>query len=298
MWHSMRSAGAVAGLGVARGAVALAVRGAALPQVESFDMPSDVEVRARAQAHTASDLRSAVRRVRAPGHRGTGAVRAVIGNDLACHWMLRPPRGARSLCEIQAVAQARFAALFDESVAEWRVTGDWRTDRPFICTAVPRWVLADVEATGPGNLPVACIGTLLGRALELFHRRIPDSGWCCIQSPRSLALLHLYDGLPSSLRVVPLKPEATHESVVGGAVDALHREAACLALPPVVSATWLDLTAPTQCPDRASNAFHEGVRLTVLRLRHRPGASPKPVGSLQEAGVAALLGGSEPVSLA
>lgn len=298
MWHSMRSKGVVAGLGVARGAVALAVRGVAMPQVEPFDMPAGGEERARANAHTASNLRSAVRRVRAPGRRGTGAVRAVIGNDLACHWMLQPPRGVRSLREIQAVAQARFAALFDEPVARWRVTGDWRIDRPFICTAVPQWILSDVEATAPDTRPVACIGTVLGRALELFYRRIPDSGWCCIQSPCSLALLHLHDGLPSSLRVVPLRPEATQESVVDSAVDALHREAACLALAPVVSATWLDLNATAQRAERASNASHEGIRLTVLRLRHRPRTSLESAGVLQEAGVAALLGGSEPMSLA
>lgn len=298
MWRSIRSGRAQECLGIARGAVALAGQVGTPPQVEIFDMPSDATLRlpTRVTAGSVHDLSSAVRQAWRMGGRSAAGARIVIGNDLACHWLLAPPTGATSLREIQAVAQARFAELFAERPDEWLVTGDWRTGHPFICTAVPKWVVADVRAAAPDAVLAAC-GTVFGRALERFHRQLPAAGWCCVHSPRSLALMRLRDGLPVTLRVAPMVDGATRNEVFIAGAEELQREAARQALGPVVNATWLDIAvrnpsdAITPCGD------HSGVAFRVLRLDHRNRPATDAGGAVAEATVAALLGASSGVSL-
>ncbi len=275
MWPSMLSSAgrAAACVGIARGAVAIVARAGATPQVEAFD-----------DAH---DLARAARRGWGTGvgaHRGT---RVVVGNDLACHWLLAPPQGATSLREIQAVARARFAELYAEHPDDWHIAGDWRTGHPFICTAVPRWVVAGGRADPSDASPAAAIGTILGRALELFRRRLPNAGWCCVHSPRSLALMRLEHGLPVALRVMPVVESAAPQDCFATAAQALQGEAARQALPPVVQATWLDLTAGEPSRTLAPPVEHAGVAFRVLRWKHRDRIGRNTAG---EASLAALLG--------
>lgn len=301
MWRSIRSGRAVACLGIARGGVAFARQAGATLQVEVFDMPSQASLRppTLVPAGSGNDLSSAVRRASRIGARSFSAsgARIVIGNDLACHWLLAAPTGATSLREIQAVAHARFAALFDERPDEWLLTGDWRTGHPFICTAVPKWVVADVQAAMPSAAPTACIGTVLGRTLELFHRQLPNTGWCCVHSPRSLALVHLRDGLPVTLRVAPVVESATRDGIFAAGAEALQREAARQALSPVVKATWLDLTAQRPRDASTPRSDHSGVALRMLRLDHGHRITNDAAGAAGEATVAALLGAGSGVSI-
>lgn len=278
MWRSMLSPGGRGAdcLGVARGAVAIVGQAGATPQVEAFD--------------GAQGLPPAVRRGWGTGVRAHRSARIVVGNDLACHWLLAPPRGATSLRELQAVAKARFAELFAERPDEWRVTGDWRCGHPFICTAVPSWVVAGVHAAPPDAMPAAWSGTVLGRALELFHRQLPNTGWCCIQSPCSLALMHLQDGLPVTLRVLPVVESAARDGIFATGAQALQREAARDALSPAVQATWLDLTAERPTKAITPHCEHAGVAFRVLRLDHGHRITGSTVGAAGEATVAALLG--------
>lgn len=291
MWRSIRSGRATACLGIARGAVAFVGGAGATPQVEVFDMPSNASLHlpALVGAGSGHGLPSAIgRAIKAAGRACAGA-RFVIGNDLACHWLLAPPTGASSLREIQAVAQARFAELFDERPDEWLVTGDWRTGQPFICTAVPKWVAAAVHAAAPDVVLAVCEGTLLSRAFALFHRQLPDDGWCCIHSPRSLALMHLRAGLPVSLRVVPVVEGAPRGGVFTAGAEALQREAARQALAPVVKATWLDLAASDHREARTPRSDHAGIALRVLRLHHGRHMTKLAAGAAAEASAAALL---------
>lgn len=296
MWRSMRS-GSEVSLGVARGAVALAGGATAAMHVEAYEMPSTSLPNTRAKVSASHDLRSAVRRAVGQLDRPPRRARVVIGNDLSCHWMLVPPQGARSLREMQAVAQARFAALFDERAAEWEVTADWRTDRPFICAAVPKWVLLDIDAATPQAPTPRNVGTSLGRALELFHRSLPDNGWCCIRSTHSLALLLVRDGLPVTLRTLPLAHDVPFSVTLEAGVEALQREAACLALEPVVETTWLDLAEPSLASSTPLHGAQAGVRVRVLRLRHQQHERQHSAAALSEASIAALLAAPVEVSL-
>ena len=299
MWRSISSGRAAACLGVARGAVAFAGQAGATPQVEVFDRRSDAAQRAPARLRTDNghDLPSAVRRACGMDGRARGGARVVVGNDLACHWLLAPPTGATSLREIQAVAQARFAELFAERPDEWLVTGDWRTGHPFICTAVPKWVVAGIHAATPDAMPAVCTGTVLGRALALFHRQLPNTGWCCVYSPRSLALMHLRDGLPVTLRVAPVVESATRDGIFAAGAEALQREAARQALSPVAKATWLDLTTQTPRDASTPHSDHSGVALRVLRLDHGHRITNNAAGAAGEATVAAVLGAGSGVSI-
>jgi hypothetical protein len=299
VWRSIHSGRAAACLGIARGAVAFAGHAGATPQVEVFDMRSDAIQRAPGPLRTANghDLPSAVRRASGTDGRAGDGARVVVGNDLACHWLLAPPTGATSLREIQAVAQARFADLFAERPDEWLVTGDWRTGHPFICTAVPKWVVAGVHAATPDAMPAAYIGTVLGLALERFHRQLPNTGWCCVHSPRSLALMHLRAGLPVTLRVAPVVESATRDGIFAAGAEALQREAACQALSPVIKATWLDLTALRPRDASTPRSDHSGIAFRVLRLDHGHRTSNDATGAAGEATVAALLGAGSGVSV-
>lgn len=288
MWRSIRS-GSEIGLGVARGAVASA-GGAVAVHIEAFEMPSAAPLRTRAVVSAGHDLRSAVLRTAGQLDRRARRARVVIGNDLSCHWILAPAQGARSLREIQAVAQARFAALFDERAAEWELTADWRTDRPFICAAVPKWVLRDIDAATPQAPTPRNVGTLLGRALELFHRRLPDNGWCCIRSTSSLALMLVRKGLPVTLRTLPLAQDVPFSGTLEAGIEALQREATRMALDPVVQATWLDLAEPKPADPRSLHSLCAGVRLQLLHLRQRDCARQDAAPARSEAAVAALLG--------
>ena len=299
MWRSIRSDRAQQCLGIARGAVALAGQVGTRPRVEIFDMPPGVSPRPSARVANGSghDLSSAVRRAGRMEGRSSSGVRVVIGNDLACHWLLAPPTGAASLREIQAVAQARFAELFGERPDEWLVTGDWRTGHPFICAAVPKWVVAGVNGGVPGEVPGVCTGTVLGRALELFHRQLPNTGWCCVHSPRSLALMHLRNGLPVTLRVAPVVEGATRDGIFAAGAEELQREAARQAREPVVNATWLELTAQRPGDASTSRSGHSGVALRVLHLDHRHRMTGDAAGAAAEATVAAILGATSRVSI-
>lgn len=299
MWRSIRSGREPASLGIARGAVALAGRIGTTTRVEMFDPPSRATPRLPTGVipGSAHDLSTAVRRacpMRAPPSCGA---RVVIGNDLARHWLLAPPIGATSLREIQAVAQARFAELFGERSDEWLVTGDWHTGRPFICAASPKWVVTSVTGATPGAAPAVCTGTVLGRTLELFHRQVPDNGWCCVSSPSSLVLMHLRDGVPETLRVVPVSEAASVDGIFASGAEELQREAARLAREPVVNATWLDLTARSLRSASMPRGDYSGVALRVLRLDQRHRIADDATGAAAEATVAAILATTADVSM-
>lgn len=287
MWRSFHSGQA---LGIAHGALAVADKDAIAVRHHGFVTPeAGANANKFAPAIHTLDLAAAIARTTSMQGQPTRTARIVVGNDLARHWLLDPPKGAASLREIQAVAQARFAELFAEPIDDWLVAGDWRTKHPFVCVALPKWVVAATRGTDLGTLRATLVTSALGRALELFRRKLPNTGWCCVRTPRSLALMYLRGGLPVTLRVAPAVPGSAHDDLISSGTQELQREAARHAVEPVVSATWLDLSLHDLEPtsrtlDRAGVSY----RILGLGRQHLP--SDQVSASTAEATVAAILG--------
>jgi hypothetical protein len=73
-------------------------------------------------------------------------VTVVLADELCRLWQVAPPPGAARLPDIEAAAALRFHALYGEGPAAWHVTADWHSTEPFFAAAMPRTLLALVEA--------------------------------------------------------------------------------------------------------------------------------------------------------
>lgn len=288
MWPWFHSVGA---LGIAQGAVAVAASSADAVQLHNF-AGSDYgagAVRAR-PGDEAAHLRETLARIAARRGQPVDFSRVVVGNDLARHWLFEPPAGAASLREIQAVSQARFSELYGESADDWIIAGDWRTGRPFLCAALPKFVVLALREAAAKATRGSPITSVLVCALELFHRRLPNSGWCCVRSARSVTFVFLRGGMPVTCRVVPISPDAAFTDVLASGAQELQREAARHALAPVGQATWLDLVPHDARSALPSHLEHAGIVHRFVRVIPRGSHDKAQVPQSGEAMVAALLG--------
>lgn len=73
-------------------------------------------------------------------------VTVVLADELCRLWQVAPPPGAARLPDIEAAAALRFHALYGEGPAAWQVTADWHSTEPFFAAAVPRALLALIDA--------------------------------------------------------------------------------------------------------------------------------------------------------
>jgi len=86
------------------------------------------------------------------------ATTLVISDELVRQWVVEPPQNVESLDDLKAAVSARFQALYGDSPAAWQIEADWKTDRPFLASAIPK------------NLAVALDG--LAKKCQLEWRQI------------------------------------------------------------------------------------------------------------------------------
>jgi hypothetical protein len=72
--------------------------------------------------------------------------------------VVEPPQNVESLDDLRAAVSARFQALYGDSPAAWQIEADWKTDSPFLASAIPK------------NLAVALDG--LAKKCQLKWRQI------------------------------------------------------------------------------------------------------------------------------
>jgi hypothetical protein len=152
--------------------------------------------------------------------RGQSKPRVAIADGLARYWVMLPPAAVGSLAELQAVVQARCQQLFG-SAQRWRIVGDWNARHPFLCAAIPEWIVEAVDiAFGVGS-PVA---GALPLALSTCASQLPKDGWACLTFPGCTSLLGVATGRLRSLRTLPLDVGATIDIQLARAAQELRRE--------------------------------------------------------------------------
>jgi hypothetical protein len=254
--------------------------------VSAFDAP----VGASALGAQASDaaIHDALGALGAHRSRRGRHVDVVVSSELARHWIVDLPGGISSLKELQALASARFSQTFGVSAQDWHLTGDWRNSGTVMCAALPRWIVAAVDAgcTAAG-LPYR-VDSCLGAMLRTERPRLPADGWICVQTPRSHALLKTRAGVPSRIRALPRSTRANRREMLEDAAIEISREALRSGAPVNAKVTWIEVGARDSEPQGSAPARVNDMEFEFL-------GAPWPEsyqqhGEADEADVAALLG--------
>lgn len=70
----------------------------------------------------------------------------VLADELTRMWRVTPPGGAARMADLEAAAGLRFQSLYGEPPSAWQVSADWDAVQPFFAAAVPRVLLAALNA--------------------------------------------------------------------------------------------------------------------------------------------------------
>src|SRR5690349_20739972 len=73
------------------------------------------------------------------------ALRVVLSDELVRLWQVAPPPGAARMADLEAACALRYQTLFGASPAGWRISADWSAARPFLASAVPESLLAQLR---------------------------------------------------------------------------------------------------------------------------------------------------------
>jgi len=125
-----------------------------------------------------------------------GAPREVALSDrLVRYLVVDRPRGVRSRRELKAVAQARFASVFDADPAQWRIAMDEQPGRSRVVACGIARELFDrvVQVFGAGG---ACraVRPFLAHELARRARRVPDECWLAVAARDCVALAAVSGG--------------------------------------------------------------------------------------------------------
>lgn len=162
------------------------------------------------------------------------ARRFVVADGLVRYWMMSAPAGVSSLRELKTVAEARSRQLFGAAHA-WHVAADWAVGRPFLCAALPGWLVAGAQAHGGDGVQM---DAMLARLLSSGRPGVGiDAGWICVTLPGCTNLLGVVQGRVVSVRSVPTKATSDVHALLAGAALELQRESL---------RTQIELTAPVQ----------------------------------------------------
>lgn len=119
----------------------------------------------------------------------------VISRSVMPLWLQPIPVGVHSLAELASVARAHVQDRMGDSQRgmDWTVQGDWRSDRPFVCQALPGDLLRAM-----GKAPNVSSPYSIGAA-SLDSCGIRD-GWCAITTPFEAHLVYLHCGKSLHIR--------------------------------------------------------------------------------------------------
>jgi hypothetical protein len=180
------------------------------------------------------------------------ALDVIAGNDLTVHWVQTPPVDLASLGELQRIARARCAHLYGGAPADWIVAGDWDAQHPFVCAALPRAAVTDLDRRFAPHKCRTRWHTSWSIATCAATASFPRDGWCVMRTPQRLLLWHC-----RAARV---------DCMAGLAIDRAHNTA-CLATmarqqiqielaraerSPADVLHWLDLVAGYGIPVKAA----------------------------------------------
>ena len=200
-----RAFGQVLCLGVATGAVSLLAA--------SRWRGGKVKVLAeQALAGTGSEALGAALRALLAGQDVAGwPVTVVLADELCRLWQVAPPPGAARLPDIEAAAALRFHALYGEGPAAWQVTADWHSTEPFFAAAVPRTLLALIDAVALENrLHVVQVLPHFVTAWNRWCRAIRAGAWFGQLHDGLLTVAAIEGRQLRAVRALQMPPAADH----------------------------------------------------------------------------------------
>lgn len=194
-------------------------------------------------------------------------------------WMFSVPVGVNTLDELQALAAARFEALFGIAPEGWQLMADWKASGDIMACALPMRLLEALQSeAGQKGWRVRSIQPSLVRLLGAWMKQIPDDAWVACYGLHSMTLVRVAEGEVRHIRRHPflVPPDA---SVLQSLVE--------------VEMLRLGQVAPEAlCVLGMTPSFDAGVKVAGMRLiqARRGGTSP---GTLSESLMLGLQGIAE-----
>lgn len=135
----------------------------------------------------------------------------VLSDDLVRLWQVAPPVQAARLADLEAAAALRFHTLFGEAPTAWRLSADWNAAAPFMAAAVPRALLAAIEAAAARH-GLVVIGVLphFVAAWNRHARALKRDAWFGVAQGSVLALAACEGGQLRALRHIAMPHGADH----------------------------------------------------------------------------------------
>ena len=191
------------------------------------------------------------------------SVDLIFAGNVVKHWLQTPPKAVASFEELQMVAQARCSHLFGHTPADWTVTADWHTTRPFVCAALPaasfEALTQDFAAQGVAVRGHTAWGLLTSRQAQVFA----SDGWSAVHSPLQVMVWHCTRGHVDALAALPLHAGQDSASVAAVVKQHIQVEAARAAHLVADTPGWLNLAAPGATATEAEAALSLAHLLTA-----------------------------------
>lgn len=102
----------------------------------------------------------------------------ILADELTRMWRVTPPAGAARMADLEAAAGLRFQSLYGETASAWQVSADWNATAPFFAAAVPRALLAALDAVAQDcRLTIVAIEPRFVSAWNASRRALKAGAW-------------------------------------------------------------------------------------------------------------------------
>ncbi len=158
-------------------------------------------------------------------------VDVVVADGWCRFWLTAADPQADDLAGLRSAAAARAQALYELNSADWVIEADWRTDRPFLCCALPQDLLAAVRTLADARQ--VHLRRVQPQAVHAWQGATaaapePDAPlWLCSVSPRTVLSLVVEHGQLRHVRHSWRAAAGDDEALAG----LLREQAAQLGLP-------------------------------------------------------------------
>lgn len=182
-------------------------------------------------------------------------VHVIASHRVAVHWTQQPFEGLRSMDELHRAAAARCALLFGGVAGDWWLAADWQASRPFVCAALPRARLLELQqALGPRAPRLHWHSAAM---LQCQSPPSPPEGWVAARSVRRLLLWHQREGRADALLSWPIAHDAPAEHALALAQEGQRRLREAQR-PGDDALHWLQGPAPQAGLEEAESALQAG----------------------------------------
>ena len=138
-------------------------------------------------------------------------VGVVLADELCRLWQVNPPPGAARLADIEAAAALRFHSLYGEPPTAWALSADWDARKPFHAAALPRALLAVLQALADDRgMHLVEIVPHFVTGWNRWHRALRVDSWFGQWHERMLTLAAIEERTLRAVRIVAVPQGADH----------------------------------------------------------------------------------------